>query len=509
MIVNSAVGGPALPRRQILRMIMLGAGAALMACGPAAAPPAPTTTPPAPLAAPQPTAASAAKPAATSAPTAPPTAAAAAKPAVQTTAAQPRRGGILRIGVISEPPNLDGFIQLSIIRDQLWLFFDKLIDIDPNGVAQPKLATSWEMAPDFKQFKLNLRQGVMFHSGRELTSADVKWNLDRTHDSTAGNGNLPPLFAFLKEVETPDKYAVVLNFDQAKPAAFDIINFVSMVDPQSEPKLKPVGTGPFTFAEWASGDHLRMVRNPNYWDQGKPYVDEIVFQFIKDPQALVTALEAGAVDIADPLPTTDAARLQQNPAYQVIVSSNPAAINILGVNVSTPPFDKKDVRQALNFALDRQRIVDVALSGFGEARTLPWPKSSVAYDAARSGTYSFDLDKARAMFAAAGASTFEAELTYPTNTPEYARMGEIFQADLRKIGVNLSLKPLEPAAWNNYVIQTKTWGLSLASAPPVNLHPSSVLSRVWTSPASNINNFRDEAWADLVGRLAAEGDPTK
>jgi ABC-type transport system substrate-binding protein len=85
-------------------------------------------------------------------------------------------------------------------------------------------------------------------------------------------------------------------------------------------------------------------------------------------------------------------------------------------------------------------------------------------------------------------------------------MGQIYQADLRKLDVNLTLKPLDPAAWNNYVIQTKTWGLSFATTPPVNLHPSSVLSRVWTSPSSNINNFRSETWTDLAARVAAAGD---
>ena len=495
-------------RRAMLLTIGLGAGAALLAaCGPATAPLAPTAAPPKPTTAPAPTVAPTAAPPRDAdcrgirAPSQ------LAAPAAAT--GQPRPGGTLRVGVISEPPNMDGFLQLSIIRDQVWLFFDKLIDIDQSGVAQPKLATSWEMAPDFKQLKLNIRQGVKFHSGRELTSEDVKWNLDRTHDPKAGNGNLPPLFAFLKEIETPDRNTVVLNFDQAKPAAFDIINFVNMVDPQSEPKERPVGTGPFTFGEWASGDRLRLIKNPNYWDAGKPYLDEIVFQYIKDPQAMVTALEAGVIDVADPLPTTDAARMQTSSNHQVIVSTNPAAIHIVGVNVVTSPFDNKQVRQAINYALDRRRMVDIGLSGFAEPRILPWPKTSVAFDESKAATYAFDLDKAKALLSGAGVTTFAAELTYPTNTPEYQAMGQIFQEDLRKIGATLTLKPLEPAAWNNYVIQTKDWGLSFATAPPVNLHPSSVLSRVWTSPASNINNFRSDAWTSLASRVAAEGDPAK
>src|SRR5439155_13796249 len=184
----------------------------------------------------------------------------------------------------------------------------------------------------------------------------------------AGNGNLPPLFANLQDVEATDRNSVLLNFAQPWPAVFDILNFVNIIDPQSMPKDTPVGTGPFTFGEWKSGDSLRLLKNKNYWQPGKPYLDGIVFQFIKDAQAMVVQLESGAIDVADPAPTTDAARLQKVADYQVVVSSNPAAVHILGVNVATPPLDKKQVRQALNFALDRKRMVDSGLSGFGEPR---------------------------------------------------------------------------------------------------------------------------------------------
>src|SRR5439155_25707096 len=114
-----------------------------------------------------------------------PTVQPATQPTLQAAGQQPRTGGTLRVGILTEPPNMDGFIQLSVIRNQLWLFFDKLIDMDQQGSPQPRLASSWEMGADFKQLKLNLRQGVQFHTGREMTAEDVKWNLDRTHDPKA------------------------------------------------------------------------------------------------------------------------------------------------------------------------------------------------------------------------------------------------------------------------------------------------------------------------------------
>ena len=132
------------------------------------------------------------------------------------------------------------------------------------------------------------------------------------------------------------------------------------------PNSTCVGTGPFKFGDWASGDHLRLVKNPNYWETGKPALDEVIFQFIR--------IHRPWSPPSKPAPSTWLTRCRPRTPFayrgsQLPRSSsvNPAAINILGVNVITAPFDKKEVRQALNYALNRKRLVDVALSGFGES----------------------------------------------------------------------------------------------------------------------------------------------
>jgi peptide/nickel transport system substrate-binding protein len=223
---------------------------------------------------------------------------------------------------------------------------------------------------------------------------------------------------------------------------------------------------------------------------------------------MLVQLEAGVLDVAKGPAPNDYARYKSDPAYQAILHSVSGNYFLFGLNLSIPPLENRQVRQALNYALDRARMVQTALGGFAEPRVLPWPSSSVAYDPAEAARYPFDLDRAAALLSAAGLSGFETELTYPIN-PEYQAMAQIYQADLKKIGVSLNLKPLETAAWNNYVISTKTWGLSFAGAPPANLHPGTILSRVWTSPASNICNFRSDAWTDLAARVAAEADPAR
>ncbi len=422
---------------------------------------------------------------------------------------QPRTGGRLRVGVGAEPANLDGHNLALPQRDFMWLFFDRLVALDQKGAPQPMLAARWELSPDARQMKMNLRKGVMLHSGREMTSQDVKWSLDRTHDPKSGNGTLGAYTANLKEVEAPDPATVVLNFAQPWPAVFDVLEIVNVIDSQSDVKARPVGTGPFAFVEYVQGDHLRMAKNKSYWQSGKPYLDELLVQFSKDQQALVVQLESGTLDVADAPPNPDSVRLQKDAKYQVISDALTGTYYLMAFNVRNAPFDNKKVRQALNYALDRKRIVETALSGFGDPRIEIWPATSASYDPAQAHVYDFDLDRARAMLAEAGAANLETELTWRTNASEAQLIAQIYQADLAKIGVKLTLNPLDPTTWNDYTVTGKFKGMTIAIANSANLSMSAATVGTWYSPENGITGYRNPAWADLSSRVLKETDPAK
>jgi peptide/nickel transport system substrate-binding protein len=486
-VTNTSWSGRGFTRRTLLRLSVITAGAGvLVACGTPAQPsPAPT-----PVARP------------TEAPPKP----VATAPAP---AAQPVSGGVLHLGAGAEPTNMDGQTLAQPQRSVMWLFFDRLIQLDQKAQPQPMLATSWELSADAKQLKLNLRHGVQLHSGRELTSDDVKWSLDRTHDPSSGNGTLVSSTVYLKQIDTPDKYTVVLNFAQPWPAVFDVLELINIIDPESDFKAKPVGTGPFTFTEYVPGDHLRMARNKNYWQAGKPYLDEVIVHFFSDQQAMVVQLETGVLDVADSPPTPDAVRLQKNDLYQVLSNASTGTYVIIAANVTMPPLGDKMVRQALNYAIDRNRMLTTAYSGFGQTRMQIWPDTSLNYDPSQAHVYDFDLDKAKAMLAAAGAANLETELTWRNNASESALVAQIYQADLATIGVKMTLKPLQPAVWNDYTVGGKFAGLSIANANSANLSLSAAAVGTWISPDNGITGFRGKAWSDLAARVLSETDQAK
>jgi peptide/nickel transport system substrate-binding protein len=307
--------------------------------------------------------------------------------------------------------------------------YEKLTAYDDSLKPQPLLAESWDFSADAKQLKFNLRKGVQFHTGRELTSDDVKWNLLRVRDPKVGVAQFAAQSNWFTSIDTPDKYTIVLTSDQPRPAVFDLFEQLNMLDHETmegpDSARKAVGTGPFTFVEWAQGDHLRFTKNNNYWRSGRPYLDSLLVTINSDPQAMVTQLEAGALDAANLPPVRDAVRLQKDPKYQLMVNQHTGGYYLIALNTALPPLDKKEVRQALNYAIDRKRFAETVLLGTSEAESLPWPSFAPAYEAAKKNAYAFDLDKAKSVLNQAGVSGFEMDLVFSTvgAVTEYAALG--------------------------------------------------------------------------------------
>ena len=376
---------PTISRRSALRLLGSTAGVALAAaCAPAPQAPAPTPMPAAP-----PTSV----PPAAAAPTLPPAAAVVVTQAPQSASPQPRSGGTLRAALTADLPNLDPHINTTTAHENLFLAFDRIIQYDDQLHPQPMLAESWDLSTDLRQIKFNLRKGVQWHTGREFTSDDVKWNLLRVRDPKSPSVGFRNQSNWFTTIETPDKNSIILKSEQPRPALFDLFEYLNIIDPLTmegpEAKLKAVGTGPFVFSEWAQGDHILLTKNRNYWQTGRPYLDglqanvrdiqaEVRVSIVKDAQAMVAQLEGGAVDLIKAPPLRDAARLKADTQYKVVTHPASAQHFQQGVNTLVPPLDNKKVRQALNYALDRKRFSDTALLGTGQPIALPWLPSSPA-----------------------------------------------------------------------------------------------------------------------------------
>jgi peptide/nickel transport system substrate-binding protein len=224
---------------------------------------------------------------------------------------------------------------------------------------------------------------------------------------------------------------------------------------------------------------------------------------------MVLSLEAGAIDYARLPLLNDYVRLQSNAAYTAAAHPASGEAYVIILNCTIPQFKDKRVRQAMSFALNRQRFVDSVLRGQGKAQTLVWPATSPAWDAAKDATHKFDLDRARQLLQQAGATNLEVDIVPSGSDPSGKALAEMFQADLASIGVKVNIRNLDTAAARDVFIAVSYQGMYITAQSAVQLAPGTVLGSAVIRPANNRSGFASEAWTKLVADVQAETDTAK
>jgi len=428
--------------------------------------------------------------------------------ATQATTGQPKRGGTLRMGQVSDITRLDG--QLVASPDTTWIPYDRLTVYDANLQPQPMLAESWEFSSDHNQLKLNLRKGVHFHSGREFTSDDVKWNIMHTRDPKVAAGALILQSKWYTSVETPDKYTVILGSDQPKPATFDFFEYFDIVDSDTADSLTTlIGTGPFKFVEWVQGDHLLFTRNADYWQSGLPYLEQIEVHIFSDGQAMVAQLEAGAIDVADVPPLPDAVRLANDPNYRLFTTAS--GTNVIGLNTTIPPTDNKLLRQALNYAIDRERIVKTVYSDTVTAECLPWEPNTLAFEPSKNQFYPYDPEKARSLLAQSGLTNLAFDLTVSAGSAQTDALAQLYQASLSSLGITLTIKPYQQATYLDQINNHKYLGAYIGGIAYAAMEPVTRMANSrHLDPSGNSNTgFTSAEYVSLFNQASAEPDTAR
>jgi peptide/nickel transport system substrate-binding protein len=493
-------------RRRLLALLCGSSTAVYLA---ACAPPVPAASTVAP------TTATAPKPAATPVP-------ASVSTSTPSTAAQPKRGGTLRAAMAGDLTSIDGQQSLPGVVATVGNAYETLTRYDARLQPQPVLAENWDLSSDGKQIKLNLRKGVQFHDGRELTSDDINYSLLRMRNPqlAAIAGQLASQSAWWTSISMPDKYTIVLGSDVPRPGVFDFLQYFTIVDKNlmesPDAATKANGTGPFSFVEWISGDHVTMQRNPNYWDKTVPYLDSIQTRIFRDAQAMTVSLEAGALDEVDAPGLRDLVRLKSDPKFQPLVVEASGQFVCMVANTTVAPTDNKQFRQAINYAINRKRFVDTMFQGIiTDFQDLPFPPQAPAYDAGRSKLYTYDLDKARSLLQASGISNPDVELVYSSTTfgELNQALAQIVQADLGSIGVTVTLRPVEFATQVDVASRRAYRGLLLSAGSSAQLAEASSFltrSRFYSpDPKTSFTGLDNPMYAQLISAAATEPDAAK
>ena len=358
--------------------------------------------------------------------------------------------------------------------------YDKLTQFARGSTqVEPALAESWTVSADGKTFTFKLRKGVKFHSGvggfkptRDFNADDVlfsferQWKADHPYAKVSGGK-----YDYFADMGLPDDLlsidkldALTIKITLKKPNVTMLANlamdFASIASAEYADVLlkagkkeqfdqQPVGTGPFSFVTYQKDAVIRFKANKDYWGE-KALVDDLVFAITPDPTARYSKLKTGECHFVIAPRPADLPEMQKDAALKVI---NAPGLNIAywAFNTQKPPFDKKEVRQAMSMAIDKAAIIKDVYLGAGQAAKNFIPPTLWSYNDAIK-DYPFDAAKAKAMLAAAGVKTpLEIDLWYmpvqrPYN-PNAKRIAEMMQADLAKIGVNAKLVTYE---WGEY-----------------------------------------------------------
>ncbi len=337
----------------------------------------------------------------------------------------------------------------------------------------PELATRWEISEDGLHYTFHLRPGVKFHDGTSLDAAAVLFSLDRQRAMT------PPhpfhsvggpytywqsmgMDDILADLKAPDESTVVFTLARrnAPFLANLAMGFAAIVSPTAAQKHGedffkfPTGTGPFRFVEWVKDDRIVLERNPDYWG-AKPYLDKVVFRSIPENTVRLLALESGEIAGMDGINAELAKRLETNAGFTLLKQPG-MNVGYLAMNMDKPPFDKLEVRQALNYAVQREAIVKGLYGGYGTPAVNPMPPTLWGYNHSIVG-YAYDVAKAKELLAAAGfPNGFKTELWAMTGPrpymPDPLKVAEAIQSDLTAVGVDATLKTLE---WGTYLDQVQ------------------------------------------------------
>lgn len=331
-----------------------------------------------------------------------------------------------------------------------------LIGIDETGALVPLLATEWSTSEDGLTMDLTLREGVVFHDGTPLTADVVVWNFERLLDPNVNVPRRGP-YAPIESVEAVDDLHVRLHLSQPAPYMAGALTqtTAAIVSPASidlegnsyENITHLVGTGPYTFTSRSFGERIVVTRFEDYWGE-KPYYDEVVFHIVPEATTRESLLLSGQVDMIILPPASDIPALEANPAVEVVFGPSNRTIFIV-INTSKPPLDDARVRQALNYAVDKEAIVQGILFGAADVMDAPMAESLFGYTSI--GAYPYDPERARELLAEAGVEPGELTLDFMSPTGRYVQDFPASQAIanyLADVGITANVRTMD---WPTYV----------------------------------------------------------
>ena len=417
-------------------------------------------------------------------------------------------GGDAVVGITQEPSSFDPHMAVAAgDKELIFNIYEGLYKFDSTGALNPCLATDCEISEDSSVYTFTIREGVTFHNGDTLDADDVVYSLKRaaglldTQDGTALVAELD----CIKDVVKSDDGKVVVTLESGNSELLSYFTTGIIPDGYDNCESAPVGTGPFMFDSYTIGENVTLVKNPDYWQDGLPYLDTVTFKICADMDSGLLELQNGSIDI---FPYLDSVRADQLDPTQFTIESNGSnMVQIFALNNAVEPLNDPLVREAINIAINREDIIEVTMGGAGvELTTAMSPAMGTYYDPSLDGTYTQNIDEAKALLAEAGyPDGFELTVTVPSNYLVHVNTAVELASELSAVGIDLEIEQVDWATWLETVYTNRQYESTVICLTS-DYAPYDVLQRYASDSSDNFINYSNSEVDALLAQIPTLAD---
>jgi len=388
-------------------------------------------------------------------------------------------------------------------REVMFNVFEGLVKPDPEGNLIPAVASDVEVSEDGLEYTFTLREGVKFHDGSPVEADDVIWSIKRNADDSEGEAMIPALTSISDITSEDNKIHITLS--QANNEFLSYMTLAVLPSDYDGQDTAPIGTGPFKFVSRKAQDSIVLERFEDYW--GEPAkLDRVTYKIIENSEGLIMGLQSGALDIVSHLGSTQTSQLSDADFH--IEQGTMNLVQALYLNNAVAPFDDVRVRQALCYAVDKQGVIDLAFDGLGvPLGSSMYPTFGKYFDASLTDYYTYDPAKAKELLTEAGyPNGFDMTITVPKNYQPHLDTAQVIVEQLKAIGVNATIQPIEWTSWVSDVYMGRQFQSTVVGVDASEMTASAMLKRFESTASNNFINYNNADYDALYAKAQSTFD---